>query len=63
MSDRQHDAEQSDARQIESERRCAHESKILGTPSASVGGVVNLNDPTQAAAFIASGGFGKKDDK
>lgn len=42
------DFEEREARQADMSERWALQSKILGTPSPEVHGVVNLDDPSQA---------------
>ena len=42
--------ERREAEQLDFKAHMAQESRILGTPSPQVEGVVNLDDPTQAAS-------------
>ena len=48
------DYEEREARADLYERRQAQSAKILGTPIMDQPGVINLNDPTQAAEHVSS---------
>lgn len=47
--DRQGEVERREAEQLDRDDRLALESKIIGTPTPEVEGVVNLDDPSQSA--------------